>query len=354
MNVNKDQGFPVTGEITDIHQIERIQEYIDNKILDSLGWLADSFDKVQQGITLAVGVNRKKISDRIKKQLQATGRLITKYQKLIDSVIVQSPKVDTATKQLVDIANNDVPLEISDINSGQLSLPNTLDGTSPAINPGIPVVPTNPVTTVPVIRTNPDTCEIERLTADGTWVGTGAYNQACLNGKIGTGPGGGDGGDGNNKNCNQFADSEATQKVLSRTFICGGGLTVDGTVGVGLAFPKSWSEVFGLAQNFNLDERNQSFSHWQQPWNGGDNPYTQLPIIATVTPSRSNPFNISPYSEDAEYLLCNKYNGGISPSQVDSSTTLNDLVSHYVSPPIVTYEAIDSILASSMTPPEDL
>lgn len=84
-----DDEFPVYGNVTSIDQVERIQEYVDNKILDALSWIAGKLDLVIRGHTLVIGTIIEQSGKQIKQEQRRIQRVIDKYEKTAELATFQ-------------------------------------------------------------------------------------------------------------------------------------------------------------------------------------------------------------------------------------------------------------------------
>ena len=66
--------FPVYSNYDSIDQVDRVMNYVDNKILDLLGLIAGKLDIVDRGVTLTLGSIMKSIGNKAKKDLSANSR----------------------------------------------------------------------------------------------------------------------------------------------------------------------------------------------------------------------------------------------------------------------------------------
>lgn len=139
--------FPVYSNYDSIDQVDRVMNYVDNKILDLLGLIAGKLDIVDRGITLTLGSIMKSIGTKVKKDLSNNSRMIARVTKKIEENLpyesVQLTPVQAVTEGIIASS----PIDTADIGIDSY-IPTVLNNPyipDPQPNPDDPIDPgTNP------------------------------------------------------------------------------------------------------------------------------------------------------------------------------------------------------------------
>jgi hypothetical protein len=174
----QDNGFPVNGNITDIDQVARIQDYIDDVILRSIVGGAATIDKVQQAHTLIYGTAFSNVGKRLKSILQSNGRVISRIQRSVDAASGTTLNLPDSSQLSVESIASSAPIALDDVNTGNQvatfasGSPAALPPPTPNYNVGDPCQPG-------FTYINPVTCEVYKCSPAGT-IYVAGLDPTCL------------------------------------------------------------------------------------------------------------------------------------------------------------------------------
>ena len=107
--------FPVYSNYDSIDQVDRVMNYVDNKILDLLGLIAGKLDIVDRGVTLTLGSIMKSIGNKAKKDLSANSRKIARLTKKLQEVLPYEGELLNPEQAVIEGITASSPNDISDI-----------------------------------------------------------------------------------------------------------------------------------------------------------------------------------------------------------------------------------------------
>ena len=164
----------IGGGIDNIEKSERIIDWVDTILTELVADTAAKIDHLQQGITFANGHIIKKSQERIKKEQQRIGRVITKLQKTVDygnlSLGTTIPMGQPEVEQLM----GDIPPSDVETNGGTLP-------SQPGVQPPALPLPSPDGCTPGSTYIDPDTCIIYRCNQIGVYEPIGLDSQCLLN-----------------------------------------------------------------------------------------------------------------------------------------------------------------------------
>lgn len=326
--------FPVYSNYDSIDQVDRVMNYVDNKILDLLGLIAGKLDIVDRGITLTLGSIMKSIGTKVKKDLSNNSRMIARVTKKLDEGMPYETSILSPSQAVAEGVISSSPIDTNDIGIDSFipsprdnpfipdPQPNPIDPIDPGTNPPEPPPepkpepkpepptepPVNPPTNPPTTPTNPpsyDVCSIHG--AGEPLLGFGTLPQLFC-------------GSGN----------------LTYTNVCGTLQTWStNTISGDMARWLSWA--FKSKDCFQYEPYTSTFYNRQLFLNNGNSTTVDVAYSISIPYQRNTIENLSPYTDEGENALWERYNQDTMYRNIATYGSYNELVETY---------AVSSVFAS--------